>query len=74
MTDTPRVKAHIESRSGLWEVKPEFAMELERENAELKKDSDRLQWLIDNGAYGYVDHMSYRPEDIRAAIDKARGV
>lgn len=36
-SDTPRVDAHIASRANLYEVKPEFARELEREaNAPLK--------------------------------------
>ena len=44
--------------------------QLRAENAELKRDRERLDWLdrIDDGAFDWFNH----PRNVRAAIDAAR--
>ena len=62
MSDTPRTeKAREQYRVDVYEPNPtgfvvaepvhaSFARRLERENAELRKDKERLDWLIDNAS------------------------
>ena len=68
MNDTPRTDAQLEYDSTTIDDVQNFARKLERENAALKADKERLDWL---------ETSSYWPhppigEDIRAAIDAAR--
>ncbi len=91
--DTPRTDAaeyeHHETQAGArmrkckdggW-VKSDFARELERENAELRADKERLDWLEDNvsthGGGNGAAYSFWSPADVecgmlRAAIDAAR--
>lgn len=49
----------------------DFARDLERENAELRKDKERLDWMA--SADYWADIAVYRtPKGLRAAIDAAR--
>lgn len=86
MSDTPRLDAFNKAYNdkeewarnlGLWG----FACQLEQENAELRADSGRLDWLDENMSYvggGDGGTYSFRtPADVesgllREAIDAAR--
>lgn len=49
----------------------DFARDLEKENAELRKDKERLDWMA--SADYWADIAVYRtPKGFRAAIDAAR--
>ena len=70
MSDTPRTDAHtrqlIDTLQRPYWI--EFARQLERENAALRADKERLDWLQKSTCW------SHPPlgEDIRVAIDDAR--
>jgi len=52
MSDTPRTDAELrkpENDTGIYNGLTEFTKELERENAELLKDKERLDWLLKQG-------------------------
>ena len=84
MSSTPRVdayiKAHNEKEEWARKLSPiELAEQLERENAALRADKERLDWLESCANY----HMDFdllrwsfftpsSTDDIRAAIDTAR--
>jgi len=95
MSDTPRTDAEVfavdvafVSHDGLASepknvVEPDFARQLERENAALRKDQERLDWLTNSLGWvivGYpeADPSNHATEDNtladawRAAIDAAR--
>lgn len=91
MSDTPRTDAveyemwqsQVGSRmrkckDGGWVVS-DFARELERENAELRKDKERLDWLTGDSLSGKWKAVMYQYDcrtlangNLRAAIDAAR--
>jgi len=73
MSDTPRTDAKAQffgfnPDEGEEFVQIDFARELERENASLRADKERLDWL-QNATYWPHPPLG---EDIRAAIDAAR--
>ena len=78
MSDTPRTDAQIiQFGDGPAKyVYASFADELERENAKLRKDKERLEWLLGDGGtiytnrgLGYISLSGH--EDYRADIDAA---
>ncbi len=86
MSDTPRTDAKAQffgfnPDEGEEFVHVDFARELERENATLRADKERLDWL-DAGSYWpfcycEFEESSIKPlegdgQDLRAAIDAAR--
>lgn len=86
MSDTPRTDAKAQffgfnPDEGEEFVQADFARELERENAALRKDKDRLDWLQASAywpfCYSEFEESSVKPldgdgQDLRAAIDAAR--
>jgi hypothetical protein len=73
MSDTPRTDAKAQffgfnPDEGEEFVQIDFARELERENASLRADKERLDWL-QNATYWPHPPLG---EDIRAAIDAAQ--
>ena len=73
MSDTPRTDAKAQffgfnPDEGEEFVQIDFARELERENASLRADKERLDWL-QNATYWPHPPLG---EDIRAAIDHCR--
>ena len=69
MSDTPRTDAAaIRCACSTYVVPSEFARELERENAALRADKERLDWLQQSPRWPHPPIG----EDIRAAIDAAR--
>jgi hypothetical protein len=78
MSDTPRTDAAVQLSvaAGHNIVCPNFARQLERELAEAKKDTARLDWLADpKNTIGNVTlprhHIMDHPDSMRAAIDAA---
>ena len=73
MSDTPRTDELAKREfvpDGLW-IK--HARELERENAALRKDKARLDWLARNRSVSSSERpIGVTPESLRAAIDAAR--
>lgn len=80
---TPRtdaIKLEADGAAGLLLRTTNLARELERENAKLREDAERLQWLAKHYAYVMVTgkHGLEQMADptgngnLRAAIDKAR--
>ena len=80
MSDTPRTDAHTRQLIDTLQHPHwiEFARTLERENATLRKDKERLDWLLSfNGCtwlYWALGRGQLKPalSAIRAAIDEAR--
>jgi hypothetical protein len=74
-TDTPRTDAAaIRCACSTYVVPSEFARELERENAALRADRDRLDWLEGEDGQSWTAKWYYRGEEwiTRAAIDSAQ--
>ena len=79
MSDTPKTDAAVEwatCRPGPISSIAEFARSLERENAALRQDKERLDWLgaqvHSSNAISYSWFLAYNKPDIYAAIDAAR--
>lgn len=80
MSDTPRTeKAREQYRVDVYEPNPagfvvaepvhaSFARRLERENAELRKDKERLDWVLSHGGRYW---LSFR-EDIDREMEEAQ--
>ena len=84
MSDTPRTDLEMEELydghtyyAHVVEAVPvDFARQLERENVELRKDKERLDWLLGDGGTIYTNRgLGYISlsgnEDYRADIDAA---
>jgi hypothetical protein len=76
MSDTPRTDA-IAHRGFHLDVlvarSIDLCRELERENAALRCDRDRLDWLARNRSVSIKERPLFvTPESLRAAIDAAR--
>jgi|LauGreDrversion4_2_1035121.scaffolds.fasta_scaffold2728539_1 hypothetical protein len=72
MSDTPRTDAKAQffgfnPDEGEEFVQIDFARELERENALLRADKERMDWLQKNEWY-----WNSKRRDLRKAIDRAR--
>ena len=72
MSDTPRTDAKAQffgfnPDEGEEFVQIDFARELERENASLRADKERMDWLQKNEWY-----WNSKRRDLRKAIDRAR--
>ena len=53
LSETPRTDAELrkpENDTGIYNNLTEFCQKLEQENEELRKDKERLDWLIDNAS------------------------
>ena len=79
-TDTPRTDAAaIRCACSTYVVPSEFARKLERENAALRADKERLEWIETNARLtrkvGYLRWSFEGPEcgTVRGSIDIARG-
>jgi len=87
MSDTPRTDEQelaYEAEDGSTYVHATFARKLERENAELRKDKERLDWLIGNSSISILRkdedgedwwvELSYSEarEDIDQAMEEAQ--
>lgn len=74
MKDTPRTDAAaIRCACSTYVVPSEFARELERENATLRADKERLDWLARNRRISATERpWSVTPESLRESIDAAR--
>ena len=88
MSDTPKTDAacgwpwghhgRIESSDLLINVDGPFvhaaiARELERENAELRKDKERLDWIAKNRSVSVTERpLAVTPDSLRVAIDAYR--
>jgi hypothetical protein len=82
MSDTPRTDAKAQffgwnPEEGEEFVTASFARKLERENAELRADKERLDWLEASDLWpAYLDfwpnHLPQLGGSLRAAIDAAR--
>lgn len=83
MNDTPRTDAAIKiidvafdsydglaSSPGMY-VEPDFARELERENNELRKDKERLDWLCTDVGSGWAFINTFPKNITRDDIDAA---
>jgi hypothetical protein len=66
-SDTPRTD---EVRHNAAELAM-HARKLERENAELRKDKDRLEWLLDNAL---IQHYPTGDPDYKCGIDKRKDI
>jgi hypothetical protein len=67
----------VSSPATCWEdayrVQTETIKELRAENAQLRKDSTRLDWLARNRSVSSSERpLGVTPESLRAAIDAAR--
>ena len=65
MSDTPRTDEQelaYEAEDGSTYVHATFARKLERENNELRRDKERLDWLIDNALIKY--YPTSCPDDL----------
>ena len=75
MNDTPRTdRAKIAAG---FQAVPEsflvFARKLERENAALREDKERLDWIAKNRSVSVTERpLAVTPDSLRAAIDVAR--
>ena len=76
MSDTPRTDELAKREfvpDGLW-IK--YARELERENAALREDKARLDWLTNTGCWltfpGLSRHQNWKHGTARDVIDLAR--
>ncbi len=72
MSDTPRTDAKAQffgfnPDEGEEFVQIDFARQLERENASLRADKERMDWLQKNEWY-----WNSKRRDLRKAIDRAR--
>lgn len=72
---TPRTNERtieFRGRSGEW-VNSGFARGLERENTKLRKDKERLDWLLENDCLrDWIDHgVAYGLNEGRKYIDEA---
>ena len=69
MSDTPKTDA--QKRGDFVHVN--FARQLERENAALREDKARLDWIARNRSVSATERpLGVTPESLRAAIDAAR--
>lgn len=80
MSDTPRTDANITWKFDDKAEPSEFvdarlARQLERENAELRKDAERYRWIRTAGAWESeigMQILSENPEKFDLAVDAAR--
>ena len=75
MSDTPKTDAAVflTIGAGYNSVDPNFARELERENAALRADKERLDWIAKNRSVSVTERpLAVTPDSLRAAIDAAR--
>jgi len=82
VSDTPRTDAQIFNPNSLEDsnyynvdgsfVRSDFARQLERENAELRADKERLDWLSTENGCIWAHHESEQCNITRRAIDAAR--
>ena len=82
MSDTPKTdqfeEAYFEDSTSHVDDVFEYARKLERENAALRADRNRLDWLLSNNGgtwvYWAIDGGQWTPEQgaSRSAIDAAR--
>ena len=78
MSDTPRTDAKAQffgfnPDEGEEFVQADFARQLERENAALRADKERLDWLaVSDEWFDVPATESFTPDTFRAAIDAAR--
>lgn len=75
MSDTPKTDAFealVNRPMNWWD----WARELERENAALRADKDRLDWLTDTGCWltfpGFSKRQNWKQGTARDVIDAAR--
>lgn len=71
MSDTPRTDAFeqlLDRPINWWD----FARQLERENAALREDKERLEWVIKDSYYHFFFKLSSDLEKGRRQIDAAR--
>ena len=51
----------------------DFARDLEKENAALREDKERLDWIAKNRSVSVTERpLAVTPDSLRAAIDAAR--
>ena len=73
MSDTPRTDAAItRCACSSYVVEPDFARELERENAELRIYKERLDWLIQFGGATFYKRLPHSLSEAYIAIDTRR--
>jgi hypothetical protein len=78
MSDTPRTDAAaVRCACSTYVVPSEFARELERENAALRADKERMDWLEASDFWPasldfWPHHLPQVGGSLRAAIDAAR--
>jgi hypothetical protein len=73
VSDTPRTDAAaIRCACSTYVVPSGFARELERENAALRKDKERMDWIARNRSISATERpWSVTPESLRESIDAA---
>jgi len=75
MSDTPRtdecIVVYPEENAHDMYVWADFARKLERENAELRKDKERMDWLETESGSKWAHHESDQCNITRRAIDAA---
>jgi hypothetical protein len=71
VSDTPRTDAAaIRCACSTYVVPSEFARELERENAALRADKERLDWIAKNRSVSVTERpLAVTPDSLRVAID-----
>lgn len=74
MSDTPRTDNSVLDTDWLGTrvelVNADFARKLERENAALRKDKDRFDWLITKAPFCVLSTLSSDPAAARLKIDR----
>lgn len=72
MSDTPKTDAFealVNRPTNWWD----FARELERENAALREEKERLDWIAKNRSVSVTERpLAVTPDSLRASIDAAR--
>jgi len=73
VSDTPRTDAAVflTIGAGYNSVDPNFARELERENAALRAERERMDWLSTESGSKWAHHESEQCNITRRAIDAA---